>query len=385
MLFQFLYKMKFGKLPLPYWVFILIGFALGLVLAVRSYLPYLYWGETDAYNWQRSAIPHLVNYTFWGLLVPIVYYFSQKYPLNDLSSRNVQIRAFLVSLGVSAFHEMATNIIWLLPLHLLGIEKITMETFHYVIGSFAPATISRLIEYWILFFVFAAIDYYKKFKNKQLELAKLEGQLSSAELNALRLQLHPHFLFNTLNTISSLMEINIKDAQKIVSKLGILLRTLLDKERRNFIPLSEELNFIKSYLDIEQVRFHDRLKIHYIIDEAALEVSVPALILQPLVENAIKHGFSKQVGEGEITLIARKIDAKIQLTVQDDGKGSAQAIETLLDAGIGLKNVKERLDLLYRHKADFQIQTAPGKGFEVQLTLPILEKVITDEDQNPES
>ncbi|MBK7872179.1 MAG: histidine kinase [Saprospiraceae bacterium] len=362
--------MKFGKLPLPYWAFILIGFLFGLLLAGRSYLPYLYWDETNQYNWQRAAIPHLVNYTFWGILVPVVYHFSQKYPLNDLSRRSVQIKAFLISLAVAAFHEIATNILWLGPLHLMGIEKITMEMVHYVLGSLAPSIISRLIEYWLLFFIFAAIDYYKMFKNKQLELIKLENQLSNAELNALRLQLHPHFLFNTLNTISSLMEISIKDAQKIVSKLGILLRTLLDKERRNLISLSEELNFIKSYLDIEQVRFHDRLKIVYQIEEEVLDVPVPALILQPLVENAIKHGFSKQVGEGRIALIAKKIESGIQLIVQDDGKGAEQTSEELLQSGIGLRNVKERLELLYRDKASMRIFTIPDKGFEVQITLP---------------
>ncbi|MDX1940220.1 MAG: histidine kinase [Saprospiraceae bacterium] len=362
--------MKFGKLPLPYWAFILIGFLFGLLLAGRSYLPYLYWDETNQYNWQRAAIPHLVNYTFWGILVPVVYHFSQKYPLNDLSRRSVQIKAFLISLAVATFHEIATNVLWLGPLHLMGIEKITMEMVHYVLGSLAPSIISRLIEYWLLFFIFAAIDYYKMFKNKQLELVKLENQLSNAELNALRLQLHPHFLFNTLNTISSLMEISIKDAQKIVSKLGILLRTLLDKERRNLISLSEELNFIKSYLDIEQVRFHDRLKIIYQIEEEVLDALVPALILQPLVENAIKHGFGKQIGEGSIALIAKKVESGIQLIVQDDGKGAEQTPEELLQSGIGLRNVKERLELLYRDKASLRIFTIPGKGFEVQITLP---------------
>ena len=370
-LFQFLYTMKFKKLPLPYWAFILIGILLGLLLAVRGYLPYLYWDETAEYNWQRLALPHLVNYFFWGVLAPVVYYFSQKYPLNDLSQRRVQVRAFLVSLLVGIFHEVSTNVLWLAPLHLLGIEKITMETVHYVLGSFAPSIISRLIEYWLLFFIFAAVDYYKMFKNKQLELITLENQLSNAELNALRLQLHPHFLFNTLHTISSLMEINIKSAQKIVSKLGILLRTLLDKERRDFIALHEELNFIKSYLDIEQARFHDRLRILYDIEEDALDIPVPTLILQPLVENAIKHGFSKQTGSVEIALIAKKTSRQLHLIVRDDGKGSEYQMETLLQSGIGLKNVNERLELLYREQGLLQIKTASGKGFEVQMTIPI--------------
>lgn len=363
--------MKFGKLPLPYGYFILIGLGLGLLLALRAYLPYVYWGETADYNWRRMAIPHIINYVFWGVLVPIVYYFTQKYPLIELSQRKVALKAILASVVIAFSHEILTNILWLAPLHLLGVEKVTSETINYVIGSLPSAIISRLIEYWILFFIFAALSYYKKYKNKQVELAKLENQLSSAELNALRLQLHPHFLFNTLNTISSLMEINIKDAQKIVSKLGILLRTLLDKERQNFTPLSEELNFIKSYLDIEQVRFHDRLNIIYDIAEDTLEVQVPALILQPLVENAIKHGFARQIGAGVITVIAHKSEDVIELIVKDDGNGSEATMETLLQSGIGLQNVKERLELLYGKEAILEITTAPGAGFQVKLRLPI--------------
>lgn len=363
--------MKWNKLPLPYGYFILIGLGLGLLLALRAYLPYIYWGDTEKYNFQRMGIPHIINYVFWGMLVPIVYYFTQKYPLIELSQKRVAFKAILVSIIIALAHESLTNIIWLVPLHVLGLEKITSERMDYVIGSLPSAIISRLIEYWILFFIFAALSYYKKYKDKQIELAKLESQLSNAELNALRLQLHPHFLFNTLNTISSLMEINIKDAQKIVSKLGLLLRTLLDKERENFIPLHEELNFIKSYLDIEQVRFHDRLRIQYDIAEDTLEVPVPALILQPLVENAIKHGFAKQTGPGIITLTSNKVNNYLEWSVKDDGNGSAYALEILLQSGIGLKNVKERLELLYGEAAIFSITTAPGAGFEVQLRLPI--------------
>lgn len=363
--------MKFSKLPIPYGYFILIGLGLGLLLALRAYLPYVYWGETKEYNWRRMAIPHIINYVFWGILIPIVYYFTQKYPLIELSQRRVAFQAILVSIIIAFSHETLTNVLWLAPLHYLGIEKVNQQTISYVIGSLPSAVISRLMEYWILFFIFAALDYYKKYKNKQIELARLENQLSSAELNALRLQLHPHFLFNTLNTISSLMEINIKDAQKIVSKLGILLRTLLDKERQDFIPLREELNFIKSYLDIEQVRFHDRLAIQYQIEETTLDLPVPALILQPLVENAIKHGFARQIGAGIITLAAKKTETTLELMVKDDGNGSNINMEALLQSGIGLQNVKERLELLYEKAATLEIITAPGAGFEVQLSLPV--------------
>jgi sensor histidine kinase YesM len=166
------------------------------------------------------------------------------------------------------------------------------------------------------------------------------------------------------------MEIDVKGAQRIVSKLGSLLRGVLDKDKRNLIPLREELDFIKSYLDIEQARFNDRLTIHYDIDEVTLGALVPSLVLQPLVENAIKHGFARKTGKGEIHLQTAHVQDKVVMRIKDDGKGTDQSADQLLSAGIGLKNVQERLNLLYKDQYALDIQSAPGLGFEVTITIP---------------
>jgi two-component system LytT family sensor kinase len=359
------------RLPIPYLYCILIGIALGLIMGAKTYLPFIYWEETQDYQWQRYFLPHFVNNTLWGFLVPIVYYFFEKIPIKKNSSWSVRLKAFGVSLLVAAFHETMSNVLWFLPMHLLDMYPFSEKELNYVIGSFPSATVNRLIEYWIIYALFAALDYSRKFRNKQLELIRMESQLSSAQLNALRLQLQPHFLFNTLNTISSLMEVSIKDARKVVSKLGNMLRTVLEKDKRNTIPLRDELEYIKSYLDIEQVRFQDRLEIRYQIDPTTLNLMLPSLILQPLVENAIRHGFANQSGDGLIELTSRRIDDHlVEISVRDNGNGSAHTSEHLLQQGIGLQNVRDRLQLIYKEQMEFSITSSPNEGFTVSLRLP---------------
>ena len=154
---------------------------------------------------------------------------------------------------MALIHEVISNLIYYVPMHFLGIVEFTNERMQFVIGAFPSAVISRLIEYWILYAIFTSIDYQRMFRDKQVELAQLESQLSGAQLNALRFQLQPHFLFNTLNTVSSLMEFDKKKSQKVLSQLGNLLRRVLDEKQRNMVELWEELEFIRSYLNIEQV------------------------------------------------------------------------------------------------------------------------------------
>ena len=364
--------MKFGRLPIPYIYFILIGLAFGILMAIKSYLPFLYFGDNSNYLWQRYAAPHIINYGLWGFLMPVIYYFSQEYPIfSKEASNQIKIKAILASLGLAFFHETFSNVVWFLPQNIFNIEPIVENVHDHVIGMFPSAFISRLVEYWIIFAIFTAFDFQRKYRNKQLQLAQLKTQLSGAQLNALRLQLQPHFLFNTLNTISSLMEVNTKDAQKIISKLANLLRTVLEKNKRNKTLLREELAFIKSYLDIEQVRFSDRLEIQYDIDPQSLDILVPSLILQPLVENAVKHGFSNRPEAGKIEVTTRKNGSYLELYVKDDGIGTNRPSEMLMTSGIGLKNVQERLEVIY--KSDFQMTIESGvqKGFVVRIQIPI--------------
>lgn len=366
--------MKLKGLPFSYGVGLLIGIGLGAMWGFKNYLQFLYWGEAETFRWQRFFWVPIVNNGTWGLLLPIVHYFISNFQIKIDSKFSQILKVLGVSLLMALIHEGVSNLIYFIPMHFLGYRTLTWELVGRIIKAFPFAMVDRFIEYWVLYVVYTAFDSQQKLQDKQLEIAQLENQFSSARLNALRFQLHPHFLFNTLNTISSLMEISIKDAQKMVSKLGNLLRTALDRNKDNQIVLREEIEFIQSYLDIEQIRFQDRLEVHYHIDEEVLDALVPHLILQPLVENAIKHGFAKSIKSGNITVCIRKQEETIKIEVMDDGDGTQRQTADLLELGIGLKNVKERLRLIYGENYEFDIESKPKEGFKVNIAIPFLKR-----------
>lgn len=361
-------------LPIPYPLSILLGILLGCVLAFRTYIPYIYWGETEMYNWERQALSPIVNYLTWGLLLPFAVYMMFRFPFKR--ELNEKVKSICSSIGVAALLEAATYVVYYIPMQLLGIESFKPEFLDDILfGAFPSGFISRLIEYWIIYGLVMAWNYYKEIKNKQVEIAQIENQLVNAKLNALRYQLQPHFLFNTLNAISSLMEDNVKQAQTVVSKLGNLLRTVLDHNQQNTTTLSEELNFIKSYLDIEQVRFQDRLEVTYNIDEAFLQYHIPSLILQPLVENAIKHGISRMDEAGKIEIEVKKPSPdRLSIRVSDNGPGVDRSTENPLNNGIGLNNIKERLEKMYGNNCTLNIHTEKNVGFSVDISIPVTDK-----------
>lgn len=355
--------------PIPYWLGIALALLMAVLFTVKSYLMGMYYNEWENFKLWRILSIHTVNFLLWALLLPLLNYWFERYPVHDSPWKTKGV-AVALCLVTCFFHEFVSSLMYAIPANLLGYYPLGDDNLQYIIRGLKIAIPNRILEYWILYAILTAVQMQRKFRNKELELAQVETQLSNARLNALRLQLQPHFLFNTLNTISSLMEINVNAAQKVVSRLGGLLRFVLDKDDRNFIPLREELEFVRNYLDIEQTRFHDRLSVHYEIDERTRDIWVPHLILQPLVENAIKHGFSNRSNEGRIEVVTRKLDDKIELLIRDDGNGSALSQEDLLQAGIGLSNVQKRLELLYGPAAELIISTEAGRGFSVRIFIP---------------
>jgi two-component system LytT family sensor kinase len=192
---------------------------------------------------------------------------------------------------------------------------------------------------------------------------------------ALQNQINPHFLFNTLNSISSLVRFDPDTAREMIIKLATILRRLLHSTD-SFVPLREEVEFIDNYLDIEVVRFgRDKLRVLKELDPASLEVMVPSMLLQPLVENCLKHGLSPKVEGGSITLRSRLIKSRLIIEVQDDGVGmaAAHALEQPDGlGGIGMANVAERLKVLYGDSAKMMIESQEGVGTQIRLRLPVL-------------
>ncbi len=213
-----------------------------------------------------------------------------------------------------------------------------------------------------------------KIWNNQRTESKLKEQnqlLMQARLEALSRQINPHFLFNTLNSVSSLIRTNPEQARKVVYRLSHILRRLL-KTHEHFVPLREEISFIDDYLAIERVRFGEKLRVEQEIAPEALECRVPSMLLQPLVENCIRHGLGSKIEGGTIRLMAQRDGEALQITVADDGVGMApEAAAALIGKGIGLTNTHQRLNVLYAGRFAFEIQTREGEGLLIRITIPV--------------
>ncbi|MBO3697025.1 sensor histidine kinase [Roseivirga sp. E12] len=229
-----------------------------------------------------------------------------------------------------------------------------------------------IIISWVLLIIFFMLELYKQYKQKSIETAQLESQLANAQLESLRMQLQPHFLFNAHNTVSMLIRTEkYEQATEMISKISDLLRNSLKSEERQLVPLHQEVTLIKSYLEIEEVRFEDHLKINLQFDPNTLDIMVPNLLLQPLVENAFKHGISKNLGEAQLTLSSSLNRDKLVLTVANTGPSLPPDFRIEKATGIGLNNVIQRLSKLYsadRHS--FEIKNS-NTGVKVEIQIPI--------------
>ena len=215
-----------------------------------------------------------------------------------------------------------------------------------------------------------AVSYYRRFRERDLHTAQLEGQLAKAHLQALKSQLQPHFLFNTMHSISALMLIDVRAADKVMTRLSDLLRMSLENDGTQVTTLNRELEFVRAYLEIEKVRFEDRLRVVFDVAPDTLDVLVPHLLLQPLAENAVRHGISKRTEQGEIRMTASRDDHQLWLRVCDNGPGLIGSEAGSLREGLGLRATRERLRTLYGEEQSLEIRNAPQEGVEVNIRIP---------------
>jgi two-component system, LytTR family, sensor kinase len=215
-----------------------------------------------------------------------------------------------------------------------------------------------------------ALGYYREAQARAVKEAQLETQLAEARLKTLESELQPHFLFNTLHAISTLIHTNPDSADRMISRLSDLLRITFDRSGAARISLQEELEFLGKYLEIEQTRFQDRLSVRYDVDPDTLDAEVPRLILQPLVENAIKHGLSPRVGHGIIEIVSRRDDDRLWLEVRDNGVGLSGSARSQFRSGVGLPNTRDRLECLYGEAQALEFSEGNG-GLTVRMRMPL--------------
>jgi two-component system, LytTR family, sensor kinase len=238
---------------------------------------------------------------------------------------------------------------------------------------FAPLQEIRRFRFVNQLLVFCAVlaagyarEYFLRDQERQRETIALEAQLAEARLDALRAQINPHFLFNTLNAISALVERDPAGVRRMIARLGDLLRRTIDSKGAAKVPLREELDFLQQYIDIMEIRFQGRLHTGLHVDPDTLDILVPSLVLQPIVENALEHGASRAVGEGRIEISARRNGGSLVLQVCDNGPGVREG-----GMGVGLTNTRARLEELYGDDASLTLMTAAGGGAIATITIPI--------------
>ena len=231
----------------------------------------------------------------------------------------------------------------------------------------------EMMTYWTIVGVGTALRYMHEARARELNAAQLETRLVEARLHTLQRQMQPHFLFNTLNTISALMHRDVDAADAMIARLSDLLRMSLERVGVQEVPLKEELDFLSKYLEIEQTRFRDRLTVVFDVQAETLHALVPNLLLQPLVENAIKHGIGPRPTPGQIAVRARLNGAMLELDVQDNGVGLSAARLTDFNRGVGLSNTRSRLDHLYGSLHRFEFRQPAEGGLLVCIAIPMAE------------
>lgn len=229
-----------------------------------------------------------------------------------------------------------------------------------------------LTIYWTTLVVAHALHYYRGLREGEAKAGQLTTQLARAQLQALKMQIHPHFLFNTLNSIAALLHKDVEAADRMIARLGDFLRLTLKRSDAQTIEFAQELEFLRCYLDIERTRFEDRLFVEMEVEPQSLNVMVPNLILQPIVENAIRHGVARQTISGHITIRAFKKSDRLIVQVEDNGPG-LRTNPNGTNSGIGLNNTRARLEQFYGADYGFEIANSADRGVIVTLEIPAVE------------
>ncbi len=230
-----------------------------------------------------------------------------------------------------------------------------------------------LLAYFSILSVVHATRYFEEMRERQLRTSRLETQLAQSQLKLLKMQLRPHFLFNTLNAISALMHRDVDAADRMIALLSDLLRASLEKDERHQVTLGSELELLQRYLAIEEIRFRDRLDIRVDVAGNCMTAQVPKLILQPLVENSIRHGIAMRSAAGVIAIQARRDGDELSIQVSDDGPGLPMGDKSPRE-GVGLANTRARLEQLYGKEHHFELRNGRFGGFEVAMRIPFEEE-----------
>ena len=334
-------------------------------VATQTYLSM----RTHGHSFPRLAAWQLACWTFWALAAPIVLRTGETLAAANGSVGGKYQRAVALCVALAGIHAIvvAQCTVWLQPF-------IPVQTHHFgdaLISQLGLLLIIDVLAYSVVLLIGGSFAVYDRARRLELRESRLEAQLVRANLEALRLEIQPHFLFNTLNSIAALVRRKSQDrALAMIVGLSELLRDTLERRHLHLSTVESEVDFVRKYVNLYRARFSDRLEVTYDLDPAALGCRVPTFVLQPLVENAFRHGLAPQVAPCTVQIGARLESARLRLWVADDGIGVAPNFDITTACGTGIGNVRSRVEGLCGHMAQVEVRRREAGGTLAQIVIP---------------
>jgi two-component system LytT family sensor kinase len=338
--------------------------AYGLLCVWQAH--YWYSVSKTPMSWADCFRYQLTYAYLWCALTPAILWFANRYRFErQLWRRHLLVHLVFMLLTVS-IAKIAWDGITMPPTSLF--HEFTWEKlFRSVESTFDTGP----LLYAVVLLLEHAFIYYQRYQSGLVKASQLQTQLIQAQLQALRMQLHPHFLFNTLHTITALVHEDPEMAERTIARLSELLRLFLASSTIHEVPLNEELRILNLYLEIERARFEDRLRVVYEVPPSLQDATVPSLILQPLVENSIRHGIGRRAGPGYITVAAESEGDTLVVRVTDNGAGFDDDLKQPSPEGVGLSITRGRLESLYGGRQSLVLRSVPSGGVEARITMPL--------------
>jgi sensor histidine kinase YesM len=353
------------------WALFLVWTFFGLFMFSQGIVQKILSGETTP--WTHHLASWMVGVWLWWLLTPAVLWLGRRFPL-ERGRLTGRIPLHLCFSVVTSIGQLAIEAVILRAMHVFPTLMVSLAVTMVFLLSIAFH--QGILTYWMILAIQYAHGWYVRYQERRQEALRLElrsselqKQLMQAHLSALKMQLQPHFLFNTLNAIMVLVrQQKGAEAEETLARLSDLLRCVLDDVDAQEVPLRRELEYLQLYLSIEQVRFQDRLRVEIAADPQVLDAAVPQMVLQPIVENAIRHGIGRSSSAGRIQISAYQSRDLLEIRVRDDGPGLAP--EAGQTRGIGLANTRARLQQLYGVAAHLTVENGERGGVTATLVLP---------------
>jgi len=342
-------------LVLAGWTIVGLGYFASLTIPATS-------RDVSATGWERILVYAVATSWVWAGLTPVVLWITRNTGFaSEAGFRS--LRRYAIA-GVVFF--LASGVLqWMLW---VGSGLGSGEAFWPVVLFECVET--RLLAFFAIIILGRSARYFALYRTRHLHASDLETRLARTHLQVLKMQLQPHFLFNTLNTIAELVHTDPEAADQMITRLGRLLRLSLDHASHQVVPLRQEADFLRVYLDIEQVRFQNRLQVDWDLAPETLDAAVPTLLWQPVLENAIRHGVTPLGGRGRVVIASRLQGEDLVLEIRDNGRGLP--VGGVPREGVGLRNVRERVDQLYGSRGSFTLAPALGEGAVATLRLPFI-------------